>query len=60
MQWKGSRFLYVNCNRIIYQRYPYSTTAKNLRIQVINPSYRGGKFGDIGLVHPEIKHFHEC
>ncbi|SNB46399.1 IPT/TIG domain-containing protein [Geobacter sp. DSM 9736] len=32
------RIIYVNCNRIIYQRYPYSTALKNFRVQVVNPS----------------------
>ena len=31
------QIVYVNCNRIIYRRYPYSTFPKNLRIQVVNP-----------------------
>lgn len=32
------KVIYVNCNRIIYQRYPYSTVLKSFRVQVINPS----------------------
>jgi hypothetical protein len=31
------RIVYVDCNRIIYQRYPYSTVPKNFKVQVINP-----------------------
>lgn len=31
------RLLYINCSRIIYQRYPYSSTPKNFRVQVVNP-----------------------
>jgi hypothetical protein len=31
------RAIFVNCNQLIYQRYPYSTTLKNFKIQVINP-----------------------
>ena len=31
-----SRF--VNCTRIIYERYPYDRTLKTLRIQVVNPN----------------------
>ena len=31
-----SRF--VNCSRIIYERYPYDRTPKTLRIQVVNPN----------------------
>lgn len=32
------QIMYVNCNRIIYQRFPYSTTPKNLKLQVLNPA----------------------
>jgi hypothetical protein len=32
------RAIFVNCGRLIYQRSPYSTTPKNFRVQVINPS----------------------
>lgn len=32
------QLLFINCNRIVYQRYPYSSTPKNLKIQVTNPS----------------------
>jgi hypothetical protein len=31
------RLIYVNCGRIIYQRYPYSTALKNFKVQVVNP-----------------------
>ena len=31
------RVTYVNCNRIIYQRYPYSPVNKSFQVQVINP-----------------------
>jgi hypothetical protein len=31
------RAILVNCGQLIYQRYPYSTTLKNLRVQVVNP-----------------------
>jgi hypothetical protein len=31
------RLIYVNCGRIIYQRYPYSTTLKNFKVQLVNP-----------------------
>jgi hypothetical protein len=31
------RITYVNCNRIIYQRYPYSPVNKSFQVQVINP-----------------------
>ena len=29
--------IFVNCYRLIYQRYPYSTTPKNFRLQVASP-----------------------
>jgi hypothetical protein len=32
------RVRYVNCNRIIYERYPYDRSPKTLRIQVVNPN----------------------
>jgi len=32
------RTVYVSCNRIIYQRSPYSPVDKSLRVQVINPT----------------------
>jgi hypothetical protein len=31
------RVIYVDCNRIVYERYPYSTVPKNFKVQVINP-----------------------
>lgn len=31
------KMIYVNCNQMIYERYPYDTTPKNIRIQVLNP-----------------------
>lgn len=31
------RIVYVNCNRIVYQRYPYSTVPKSFKVQVMNP-----------------------
>jgi hypothetical protein len=30
------RVIYMNCNHLIYQRYPYDPTAKELRLQVVN------------------------
>ncbi len=32
------KFVYVNCNQIIYERYPYDTSPKNIRLQIINPN----------------------
>ncbi len=31
------RLIYVDCGKLIYQRHPYSSTSKELRIQVVNP-----------------------
>ncbi len=28
---------FINCGRIVYQRFPYSTTLKNIKVQVVNP-----------------------
>ena len=30
------RVIYVDCNHIVYQRYPYSTVPKSFKVQVIN------------------------
>jgi hypothetical protein len=35
------QLLYINCNRLVYQRYPYSTIPKNFRVQVVNPAGGG-------------------
>jgi hypothetical protein len=32
------KFVYINCNQIIYERYPYDTSPKNIRLQIINPN----------------------
>ncbi len=32
------RVVYMSCNQLIYKRFPYSTTLKNFRIQVVNPN----------------------
>ena len=44
------QIVYVNCNRILYQRYPYSTTPKNFRIQVVNPG--GGESSLVSVSAP--------
>jgi hypothetical protein len=31
------RIIFANCTQLIYQRYPYSTTPKSFRVQVISP-----------------------
>ena len=31
------RVVYLNCNRFIYQRTPYSSVPKNFKVQVLNP-----------------------
>ncbi|RQW77958.1 MAG: transcription factor [Geobacter sp.] len=45
------QLLFVNCNRVVYQRYPYSTTPKNLRIQVTNP-VTGGESSVVSVSAP--------
>ena len=37
-QAQREKVMYVNCNRIIYQRHPYSNALKTFRVQVLNPS----------------------
>ena len=37
-QAQREKVIYVNCNRIIYQRFPYSNVLKSFRVQVLNPS----------------------
>lgn len=32
---------YVSCTEIVYERYPYDMTPKNIRLQVINPNGEG-------------------
>jgi hypothetical protein len=32
------RVIYVNCNRIIYERHPYSSDVKSFSVQIINPN----------------------
>lgn len=41
---------YINCNRIIYRRNPYSTYPKNLRIQVVNTD--GGESSVVSVSAP--------
>jgi hypothetical protein len=31
------RILYMDCTKIVYERHPYDTTAKTIRIQIVNP-----------------------
>ncbi len=45
------KLLFVNCNKIIYQRYPYSTTPKNFTIQVVNP-VGGGESAVVSVSAP--------
>ena len=44
------QILFINCNRIIYQRHPSSSTPKNLQVQVINPD--GGESSVISVTAP--------
>lgn len=45
------QLLFINCNRIIYQRYPYSTVPKNFRVQVVNPD-AGGESSVVSVSAP--------
>jgi len=44
------QILFMNCNRIIYQRHPYSTLPKSFSVQVINPD--GGESSVISVNAP--------
>lgn len=35
------RVLFVDCTKLVYQRYPYDNSAKDFRLQVVNPSGEG-------------------
>lgn len=35
------RVTYGDCSRLVYERHPYNTTPKDLRIQVVNPNNEG-------------------
>jgi len=37
------RLIFIDCNRLIYQRFPYSPVKKDFRIQVINPGGEGSQ-----------------
>jgi hypothetical protein len=37
------QLIYIDCTRLIYQRYPYSPVAKDFRIQVMNPGGEGSQ-----------------
>jgi hypothetical protein len=43
----GGQLTYIDCNRIVYQRRPYSSTRQELRIQVVNP---GGEISQMFVV----------
>jgi len=32
------RVIFINCGRLIYQRYPYSTVLKSFKVQIVNPA----------------------
>lgn len=40
---QGDRLIYIDCTMIIYQRHPYSSSPKDLRIQVVNSSGENSK-----------------
>ncbi|MBI5483799.1 MAG: IPT/TIG domain-containing protein [Deltaproteobacteria bacterium] len=37
------KLIYVDCTRMIYQRYPYSSTNKDFRLQVVNQAGEGSQ-----------------
>ncbi len=37
------KLLYVDCTKLIYQRYPYSPVNKDFRLQVVNPGGEGSQ-----------------
>ena len=43
--------VFINCNRMIYQRHPYSTLQKNFSLQVVNPG-NGGESSVISVSAP--------
>jgi hypothetical protein len=45
------QIIFINCNRIIYQRQPYSTVPKNFKIQVISPG-SGGESSIVSVSAP--------
>lgn len=45
------QIIFVNCNRIIYQRRPYSSYPKNFNIQVVNPG-SGGESSVVSVSAP--------
>jgi hypothetical protein len=45
------QFIFINCNRVVYQRHPYSTSPKNFSVQVINPG-EGGESSVISVSAP--------
>ncbi|HEY6874327.1 MAG TPA: IPT/TIG domain-containing protein [Geobacteraceae bacterium] len=45
------QILFINCNRIVYQRHPYSTIPKNFSIQVVNPG-GGGESAVVSVSAP--------
>jgi hypothetical protein len=37
------KVIYIDCGRLIYQRYPYSPVVKDFRLQVVNPGNEGSQ-----------------
>ncbi|MCK7509832.1 MAG: hypothetical protein MZV70_41255 [Desulfobacterales bacterium] len=44
--------IYVDCNRIIYQRYPYDSAVKSFTLRVLNPN--GGAVRWYRYPHPDF------
>jgi hypothetical protein len=41
------RLIFVDCSKLIYQRYPYSPVNKDFRIQVVNPGGEGSQLVNV-------------
>ncbi|GAC1448316.1 MAG: hypothetical protein PVSMB11_09820 [Desulfuromonadaceae bacterium] len=37
------KLIYIDCTKLIYQRYPYSPVNKDFRLQVVNPGGEGSQ-----------------
>lgn len=44
------RIIFVSCTRLVYQRYPYSSTLKNFKVQVVSPG--GGESAVVQVSAP--------
>lgn len=37
------KLIYIDCTRLVYQRYPYSPVSKDFRLQIVNPGGEGSQ-----------------